>query len=34
MNPAGLSEYKNNMLLVGIDYDKDTRTHECRIEKA
>ena len=32
--PAGLSEYKNNMLLVGIDYDKDTRTHECRIEKA
>ena len=31
--PAGLSEYKNNMLLVGIDYDRDTRKHECRIEK-
>ena len=31
--PAGLSEYKNNMLLVGIDYDRDTRKHGCRIEK-
>lgn len=32
--PIGLSEYKENMLLVGIDYDKETRKHECRIEKA
>ena len=32
--PAGLEEYKNNMLLVGINYDRETRKHECRIEKA
>lgn len=31
--PQGLEEYKNNMLLVGIDYDKKTRRHECRIER-
>ena len=32
--PAGLSEYEGNILLVGISYDKDTRAHQCRIEKA
>ena len=32
--PAGLEEYKDNMLLVGISYDRETRKHECRIEKA
>ena len=28
-----LSEYKGNMLLVGIDYDKESKEHECRIER-
>ena len=28
-----LKEYQNNMLLVGINYDKKTKEHECRIEK-
>ena len=28
-----LEEYKNNMLLVGINYDRKTKTHECKIEK-
>ena len=27
-----LEEYKGNLLLVGINYDKDTRVHECMIE--
>lgn len=30
---AALREYKGNMLLVGINYDKKTREHQCRIEK-
>ncbi len=28
-----LSEYKGNMLLVGINYNKETKLHECVIEK-
>lgn len=28
-----LSEYKGNILLVGINYQKDTKVHECKIEK-
>ena len=28
-----LEEYKNNMLLVGINYDRKTKTHKCKIEK-
>lgn len=28
-----LKEYKGNLLLVGINYDKKTRVHQCRIEK-
>lgn len=28
-----LREYKGNMLLVGINYDKKTKEHQCRIEK-
>lgn len=32
--PEGLEEYKKNMLLVGINYDKKTRKHVCKIEKA
>lgn len=30
---AALKEYKGNMLLVGINYDKKTREHQCKIEK-
>lgn len=32
--PEGLSEYQGNMLLVGINYDKKTREHQCEIRKA
>lgn len=28
-----LDEYKDNLLLVGINYDKDRKRHECIIEK-
>ncbi|MDD3403796.1 MAG: AAA family ATPase [Hespellia sp.] len=28
-----LDEYKGNLLLVGINYDKKTRMHECKIEE-
>ena len=27
-----LKEYQGNLLLVGINYDKNTKTHECVIE--
>lgn len=27
-----LEEYRGNILLVGINYDKKTREHECEIE--
>ena len=27
-----LEEYKGNILLVGINYDKGTKVHECEIE--
>lgn len=30
---AALKEYSGNMLLVGINYDKKTKKHQCRIEK-
>lgn len=29
-----LKEYKGNLLLVGINYEKDTKTHTCVIEQA
>ena len=29
----GLKEYHGNLLLVGINYDKETKKHTCRIEK-
>ena len=32
--PEGLAEYKGNLLLVGINYDKKTREHSCIIERA
>ena len=28
-----LSDYKGNILLVGINYHKKTKEHECIIEK-
>jgi hypothetical protein len=28
-----LEEYRGNLLLVGVNYDKDTRVHECVIEE-
>ena len=29
----GLENYLDNLLLVGISYDKETKKHECVIEK-
>jgi hypothetical protein len=31
--PASLSQYKGNLLLVGINYDKETKEHTCVIEE-
>lgn len=28
-----LAEYKGNLLLVGICYDKEKKIYECRIER-
>ncbi len=28
-----LSEYQGNLLLVGVNYEKDTRAHSCQIEE-
>ena len=28
-----LKEYKGDILIVGINYDKDSKAHECKIEK-
>jgi hypothetical protein len=30
---AGLQEYQGDLLLVGINYDKKRKTHQCKIEK-
>ena len=30
---SSLKDYKGNLILVGINYDKKTRQHECIIEK-
>ena len=30
--PKKLLEYTSNLLLVGINYDRKTKTHDCRIE--
>ena len=32
--PAKLADYAGNLLLVGINYDRQTKAHTCRIEKA
>lgn len=31
---SALKDYKGNILLVGISYEKKNREHRCRIEKA
>ena len=31
--PAKLAEYTGNILLVGINYDKETKQHACKIER-
>ena len=30
--PAKVAEYANHLLLVGINYDRESKTHECLIE--
>ena len=32
--PAKVAEYADRLLLVGINYDRETKQHTCRIEKA
>ena len=32
--PAKLADYAGNLLLVGINYDRQSKVHTCRIEKA
>ncbi len=32
--PAKVAQYVGDLLLVGINYDKGTKMHSCRIEKA
>ncbi len=32
-NGRSLSEYQGNLLLVGVNYDKDTKEHTCKIEE-
>ena len=32
--PDKVKEYSNNILLVGISYDKTTKKHFCKIERA
>ena len=31
--PAKVASYADNLLLVGVNYDRKTKTHTCRIEK-
>lgn len=31
--PDSIKEYTDNILLVGINYDKKSKKHECIIEK-
>ena len=31
--PSKIAEYKGDIVLVGINYDKDTKQHSCKIEK-
>ena len=31
--PAKVAEYTDNLLLVGINYDRQKKMHDCRIER-
>ena len=31
--PASILDYTGEILLVGINYDKDSKQHQCLIEK-
>jgi hypothetical protein len=31
--PQKIAEYSGDILLVGINYDKETKLHECQIER-
>ena len=31
--PAKVAEHTNNLLLVGINYDRETKQHTCHIER-
>ena len=31
--PAGFEHYLDNLLLIGVNYDRETKLHECVIEK-
>ena len=31
--PANLAEYSGEIMLVGINYDKETKQHTCKIER-
>ena len=31
--PDSLKDYQGNMLLVGINYNKENKKHSCRIEE-
>ena len=31
--PQKIADYTGDILLVGINYDKDTKQHECQIER-
>ena len=31
--PKGLEKYKDNLLIIGITYDPQTKKHTCCIEK-
>lgn len=31
--PVKLKQYADNLILVGINYDRQTKSHSCRIEK-
>ena len=31
--PAKLAEYTGEILLVGINYDKESKQHTCKIER-
>ena len=31
--PAKISDYTGDILLVGVNYDRETKTHSCKIER-